>query len=671
MCGIAAIFRLGHRDVPARALSEMTALVAHRGPNGSGETFFQPAESSQGDKRGDDRAASKGTGYLTGGERAAALACCPPGQASGWTVGLGHRRLSILDLSEAGHQPMSYRERFWITYNGELYNYVELRAELARRGHAFRSQTDTEVLLAAYAEWGVECFTRLRGMWGLVILDLARQQAVFCRDRLGIKPLYLTQSEGLLAAASEIKQFRGLPDFSFQPNAAALWEYILSGYEDSRRTFFAQIKPLAAGTHQTLDLRSGELAPPVDYWFPERVRPSIVRRDEATTVFREQFQETVRIHLRSDVPVGCALSGGLDSSSVAAMISELQPPAAANLQTFSVTFPKFARDERRQMDSVVRALGVRPHFVTPTPEQFAADLDQFVWAHDEPVGSLSQYAAFAVARLTRAAAVPVTLNGQGGDELFAGYWQSYFLYLRNLLRRRKIGSLASHFAGALTPWGNFHLLGQVPVMWQRYRSRQRATQRSDLVAAAHAGQQNLQNRLAGVLDMNDQERRVYEIRELHLPRLLKWDDRNFMAFAVEGRYPFLDHQLIESVLSFEPRVLYARGWTKEPLRRALAHRLPREIIRRRTKFGFEVPQSEWMAGALKPMLQRFAAEDSPLAEYLGPDYLPNLTAAFLADPGHREDASQELFRLFLVDRWLKCFRMESSLMSMNESPVAV
>ena len=260
--------------------------------------------------------------------------------------------------------------------------------------------------------------------------------------------------------------------------------------------------------------------------------------------------------------------------------------------------------------------------------------------------------------MTREHNVPVTLNGQGGDEVFAGYWQSYFVYLRGLWKQKKLLSLSGHLAGAMTPWGNFHLLGQIPVMFRRYRDRQQAAERKDLHPSAETGREKLRNRLSAFFEMTDQERRVYEIREMHLPRLLKWDDRNFMAFSVEGRYPFLDHQLIETTLSFDPRTLYSAGWTKEPLRRAMADRLPRDITRRRTKFGFETPQIDWMLGPLRPLLESFAAEDSPVGEYVSREYVQTLANSVWQSNGQNEGAAHELFRLFLVNRWLRCFQMD-------------
>ena len=243
MCGIAALIRLSHRPIAPSVVDRMTDAVAHRGPDGRGVAYYSIGESG--------------------------LQEADPAMQPDWRVALGHRRLSILDLSDAGRQPMSYRDRLWLTYNGEIYNYVELRADLERSGHVFRSHTDTEVILAAYDEWGPACFERLRGMWGLALLDGRRRTVVISRDRLGIKPVYTMRIADWLAVASEIKQFRALPGAQLTPDEGVLQDYLRTGYEREGESFFAEAKPLQPGTWQEFSLSRDELSPPTPYWFPE------------------------------------------------------------------------------------------------------------------------------------------------------------------------------------------------------------------------------------------------------------------------------------------------------------------------------------------------------------------------------------------------------------------
>jgi len=625
MCGIASILKLTNITCPAGVLNRMRDEVAYRGPDDQGSTFLRQCESVWSEVR--------------------------PAE-SAWTVGLGHRRLSILDLSPAGHQPMVYRDKFWIVYNGEVYNFIELRGELERCGHVFRSSSDTEVILAAYAEWGPACFARFRGMWGLVILDCARNEIILCRDRLGIKPIYLWEGSGIIAIASEIKQFRHVPGFATRMDPAAAAEYLRTGYEDPSRSFFRDVQPVQAGSWQRIPLDTFKPSEAEEYWHPERVQVSVTNAGEAGQLFAAKARECVQIHLRSDVPVGCALSGGLDSSSIAVLVNALKDGQGDPLHTFTSTFPGETVDERNYADSVVAQIHAAPHFVTPSPLTLLEELDRVLWIHDEPIGGISMYAGYCVSRLTREAGVPVTLNGQGGDEIFSGYWQSYFLHLRELWRHGRFLTLASHFAGALAGTGNPTLIGQIPFVLRRYFARRKPWLQVRLSKRINGHTSNL---LDGILGLDEQARRVYEVRTMHLPRLLKWDDRNSMAFSVEGRYPFLDHELIELCLSFAPQTLYRLGWTKYPLRLGLRKELPAKILRRRSKFGFATPQDKWLCGALRPELESWLSRDRPVWDCVDRKDVRSLAEQTWRLNGKAEEPGLALFRVFVFDRWLQIF----------------
>jgi len=633
MCGIVAVLKRPDVDLPLETVRRSAEDVAHRGPDGSGILA------------------------LGGG------APHRDPSSSRWTVGLGHRRLSIIDLSDAGLQPMSYADRYWLIYNGETYNYIELRQELSRLGHVFRSESDSEVILAAYAEWGTGCFARLRGMWGLVIVDTVRNEVTLSRDRLGIKPLYLWSSGGVVAIASEIKQLLRMPGFRPRANPEVMAEYLSRGYENPNLSFFDGVTPLPAGTFVQISVDQLSLGKPVGFWSPEKVTAVVRDPLEAAALFASKFDEAVRIHRRSDVPVGCALSGGLDSSAIAGVFSSQRSGDERPMHTFTSTFAGDPMDERKFAEEVVRQVGATAHFVTPSPERFLEDLDRFVWHQDEPVGSLSIYAGYCLARLTREAGVPVTLNGQGGDEVFSGYWQSYFLYLRELALSGRFLSLASHLVGAYAGDGNAALVGQVPVMLQRYRARARSDSRLELW---HGAINPLPGGsvLAEALAARGQDRRVNEIRNLFLPRLLKWDDRNSMSFSVEGRYPFLDHELIELCLTFAPETLYRRGWTKWPLRVGLRDRLPEAVADRKTKFGFEVPQDDWLCGPLRPALESWLRSDRPLWGIVERSGVERLARETWRAHGRRNEPGQALFRCFVLDRWLEVFDVDAGAASM-------
>jgi asparagine synthase (glutamine-hydrolysing) len=618
MCGITALFKQRDLARPLSLARVMSDRVAHRGPDGAG---------------------------IVGLEGATVIRSA---ESTAWQVALAHRRLSIIDLSPAAAQPMVYRDRYWLTYNGEVYNFLELRAELEQLGHAFRTEGDAEVVLAAFAEWGIRCFERMHGMWSLVLVDAQRANAVLCRDRLGIKPLYVWRGDGLLAVVSEVKQLLAVRGFRARRSDQAVAEFLATGYEDPTCSFFSGVAPVPSGTYRTFRLGEEMLSSPKPYWSPEGVTPSVLDTGQASEAFAAKLDDCVRLHLRSDVPVGCALSGGLDSSAIA-LLANRQGGEATDLRTFTSTCVGDPADELEYVDAVLDGIRGTPHFVTPSPQGFLDDLDDFVYHHDEPVSSLSMYAGYCVARMARAANVSVILSGQGGDEILSGYWQSYFIYMRELGLGGHVPALAAHLVGALLPDGNPTLLRQVPVMLRRYSARRKG------IGSIEGQPPAVSDVLQRMLASRGQERRVTEIRMMYLPRLLRWDDRNSMAFGVESRYPFLDHGLIELCLSFAPEVLYRHGWTKWPLRRGLRNLLPDKVARRRSKFGYWVPQDRWLCGSLRPSLTQWLTSDRPLWDSLDRTAVRRLAEETWQLSGRRDETGQALVRCFLLDRWLEVF----------------
>jgi asparagine synthase (glutamine-hydrolysing) len=612
MCGLAVVIRrhagATAREVPLRA----SQLAEHRGPDDHGLVYLDRRLRSVG---GDED----------------------------WIIALAHRRLSILDLSENGRQPMN-RGGDWIVYNGEVYNYVELRRELEGLGHRFRTGTDTEVVLAAYRQWGRDAFRRFRGMWALVLVDGVSREVILSRDRFGMKPLYVVDLASTLFVCSEPKQALALlGQFDLRPNRAAVTDYLFSGFEDQHRSFFDGVVPCLPGTCSVYpDLGTGDGRVGA-YWEPA-IRPREWRDEEAEEALVFELEKSVAIHARSDVPVGCALSGGLDSSAVTAMASRQR----SELDVFSVVFPGFALDESRYVEQVGRGRSLRCHFVKPTPQEFLEDLDLFVWTHDEPVGSASQYAGYAMARRARNEGVPVVLTGQGGDEVLGGYWQTYFAQLVRELSKGEWSSLARELGGALGPGGNRALWTSLP--WAGRRFLHRAVTRSAPVRLIDASVQP-RTFAAEALRRDAEHQRLHELRELTLPRLLRWDDRNFMAASVEGRYPLLDPDLVELCLSFPGRLLRRDGWLKWVLRRVLARWVPASVAWRRDKVGFETPQGAWFRALWDPMVRAdLATVGAPVREFVDVEHLLRRSRS---DSG-REQA-QALFRVFLVNRWLRVF----------------
>ncbi len=623
MCGIGAIHQLGEaaRSSWSRAtLQRMMDLVEHRGPDGSGFTAL-----SREDMKG-------GHGFT--------LQHQAPEDAM---VALGHRRLSIIEASNAGRQPMLRGEGLAVTFNGEIYNYIELRDALSEIGQDFKTQSDTEVLLAAYETWGSSFVSKLNGMWSFVIVDRRRQCVVVSRDRLGIKPLYRVEHEGRRVFTSEIKQLCALPRFKLRAYPEATQAYLRSGYHGTESaTFFENVSEFPAGVLREYDLQSGRLQKETNFWNPS-LDVQIHEPDEAAHVFLENFERSVSLRLRSDVPVGAALSGGLDSSSVVAMMRKVSKGESDLLKTFSVVFPGESIDETPFVESVLERYPGPNFRSVPRFTTFQNELDRWAWAHDEPVGSVAQFAGYLLAQATRKNDCKVSLNGQGGDEIFAGYWQSYFANLLSWGRGGALLRVVQNLGASLLPSGNNHLARQIPFIARRYLARR----------GANTG-------IESILGMSPQERRLYEIRRLHLPRLLKWDDRNLMAHSVEGRYPFLDHHLIEAVLSISTECLYNSGWVKEPLRRSMSHLLPVKILKRKSKLGFETPHGKWFRRHGDWVRERLVGPQSRVASLI------ESSAEFetlVLKVGQRRlllEEEHHVFRLLMLDAWARAFELSLS-----------
>lgn len=617
MCGISIAIRTSPAFT-ADSFSRMNSAIAHRGPDGEGMRFF-----------GID------------GEQSA---------DGNWQLAMGHRRLSIIDLSENGGQPMSYDNgRYWITYNGECYNYVELKQQLTQLGYTFISSSDTEVILAAYKAWGTACFEKMRGMWAIGLYDVQKQELVICRDRLGIKPLYYHIQQNRMLFFSEIKQVITTGIVAPKANMQAVKNYFDSGFENSRSSFFENINQLPAGTYIQLSLKNNTTSiQPQSYWNPEEIEPVNQSREQSVEQFRELFFESVNIHLRSDVPVGCQLSGGMDSGSIIMAMHHIQQ-GSANISTFSSIFPGYERSEDVFINSVLRHIKADAHFSTPAPDEFMHDLNSFVATHDEPVGSFAQYASYRLAKLTQEKGIKVVFNGQGGDEMLGGYWQIYYAHLFNNLRKGNVPTLLKHILGAALPGGNPDLLQQFSFILKRYLNRKHTLKKGKI--RLHATLPDEEGFMGAYMKMNSQQKRVFEVRDFILPRLLKWDDRNLMAFSIEGRYPLLDHVLIEACLRMPVEHMYDRGWTKYPLREAMKPYLPEEIYKRRSKWAFEFPKEQWMRNQLKPLVQNIL-QDSTSFTFSILNYEDTVQHVNDFMNGNDEEW-QTVYRLINFDTWTK------------------
>jgi asparagine synthase (glutamine-hydrolysing) len=502
-------------------------------------------------------------------------------------VCLGHLRLAILDLSDAGLQPMQDRE-LQLLHNGEIYNYVELREELLGKGHHFSTGTDSEVILAAYREWGERCVERFNGMWAFVIWDGGRRTLFASRDRLGIKPFYYRLDGRRFSFASEPWVLR-----QSGANTRAVRDFLEQGYlDEGDETFFAgvtRLPPAHCLTFGRDGMRSWR------YWQLEPATPPA----DAVAAVRETFLDAVRLQLRSDVPVGTCLSGGIDSSSIAVAVAH---QGHEHQKTVTAYFEDPAFDERPFAQAVVDRTGAEPHWVSFGANDLVNDLPAIVQAQGEPFGSTSICAGWYVMREARRAGLTVMLDGQGGDEIFAGYRASFGYRLSDLLRAGRLSDAGSElraFARTHGPrWASVALA--TPHVPERFRLavRGRARGGSTLVAPDLRADAATRNGDAALFPDRLRQQLHLLLTRRGLPELLRYEDRNSMAHSLEARVPLLDHRLVELAFSLPGDELIRDGTTKSVLRRALADLLPPAVAARRDKLGFVTPEARFMQGAL-------------------------------------------------------------------------
>ncbi|MEG3436208.1 asparagine synthase (glutamine-hydrolyzing) [Pannus brasiliensis CCIBt3594] len=586
MCGIAGIIHFDRRLVSPRLLETLSQTLSHRGPDDLGFLLYSP-DAPLTVSRDPDR--------------------LPTGH-----IGLIHRRLAILDLSEAGWQPMvSSDGNYAITFNGEIYNYLELQQELKQLGYSFHSHSDTEVLLTAYRHWGQAMLTRLVGMFAFAILDTRKQEIFLARDFFGIKPLYYTRWEGGFAFASEIKTLLQLPEIDRQLDSQRLYDFLTSGLTDSGDvTLLKSIRQLRAAHSLKIPLETDPPLEPRRYWqvTPE---PSLdLSFTDAARTLQELFLDNIRLHLRSDVPVGVALSGGVDSSSIAAAMRYLNP--SLELHSFSYAAEDPAINEESWIDIVVTATGAISHKTRPDPRDLIRDLDRLVYTQDEPFGSTSIYAQYRVFQLARDHGIKVMLDGQGADELLAGYYPYLAGRLASLIRQgkwiqarqfferiRQFPSASQYpfFKQAVALFLPIDLKARVktyfgkpvfPAWLNREWFLDRGVHNSSIP------------RLQGTELLKEQ---LLQSLETSLLGLLRYEDRNSMAYSIESRVPFLTPKFVNFLFSLpEQYIVDRQSTTKAVFRQAMRGIVPDPILDRRDKIGFATPERDWLT-LLNPWVQ--------------------------------------------------------------------
>jgi asparagine synthase (glutamine-hydrolysing) len=654
MCGIAGIWQIDGAD---RRLPDiirpMTTVMSHRGPDDEGYLLVNSGQQMALPCAGPDTTPE--------------LQLPPLDDLAGqpFDLALGFRRLSILDLSPAGHQPMQ-RHGLWLLFNGEIYNYIELRRELQAKGYAFESGTDSEVILAAYREWGIDCLNRFNGMWAFVIWDGVERRLFCARDRFGIKPFYYIWDGRRFAFASEIKALLQLPDLERRPNDAIIHDYLrYNRLDHTPDTFFAGIKRLPPAHYLTV--KPGALSLQRYWELDPYYKREVSDPAEAVAEFRRLFYDSVRLRLRSDVAVGTCLSGGLDSSAIVCAANDLlfkehllQQDLVGNHQkTFSACSNDKRFDEREFIQPVLAATGAEPNYTFPDVDGLMSELERLVWHQDEPFMSTSMYAQWQVMKLTAGRGVTVLLDGQGGDELLAGY-HTYFDY----------------FWGMLLQSGQWGQLGRE---WQAYRALYGSgwlpmvarTSRAHLpVSLLSLGRQYKQGGVVGMSQTFARQHtdRVFEftyrgsadplhafladtLTRISVPMLLRFEDRNSMAHAIESRIPFLDYRLVEYVYSLPVTFKINHGLTKVVLRRAFEGIMPDKVRQRTGKMGFVTPESIWLSTGMKDWTQEIihsrSFKERPYFD------VPLVQQAFTDHLAGKRDLDKIAWRWLNLELWLR------------------
>lgn len=607
MCGIFGI--LGKSGLVSEQLvEELTNLVAHRGPDGIGVSLKA-------------------------------------------NVGLGHRRLAIIDLSKDGVQPMRHRdEPLTITYNGEIYNYLELRAELQKEGAVFKTATDTEVLLNAYLFWGMRCLEKLNGMWAFAIHD-ERNDTIFCaRDRFGVKPFYYIENSDAFAFASEIRQLLPLIP-TRTADSELVNDFLVCGLTDhTSRTFFEGVRKLPGGHCLTANCANGSIHIERYYTLKASDAARKASPECAAVEIRRLLEDATKLRLRSDVRVGTCLSGGLDSSSVATLAAAQQANRTDEpFCAITAVSEDETNNEEKFAASIVQNSALNWIRTRPQFEDFIGCVDDLVETQEEPFAGPSIMMQYSVMRASRSNGVVVLLDGQGGDETLLGYDRYYAAWLLEELRISGVAGFISAVRAAtsinanLTIWrilmylfgGRFGVIRELAYRW-RYGFLTKVRLPDALWRFAKSTR--------SATDMQK-----LEITETNLPMLLRFEDKNSMRFSIETRLPFLDYRLVEYAIGLNVSVKLKLGWTKWVLRAAMAGVLPAEICWRRDKIGFAAPDKLWL-GRYGDVMKRRIVSSAFIAKFAD---VHSLERRFnKIDLGMR-------WRLYCLTVWSDHFRVEA------------
>jgi asparagine synthase (glutamine-hydrolysing) len=606
MCGISVV--VSRNLVKGSQIRKMTEIIQHRGPDGEGYILVCPDEKilTAGGNSTSEAVWKEKTPYQP-------IHHINQLEDMSFRMAMGHKRLAIVDLSAFGHLPMSYAQnRYWITFNGEIYNHVELRFELEAMGHTFYSQTDTEVILASYQEWGVECQQKFNGMWSFIIYDRETDEIFLSRDRFGIKPLYYWFApEGNFCVASEIKQFTTLNGWEAHINPQRVYDYLVYSYTDhTDETMFHGVHQVPGGCYFKVSCK--EIKPSFEgkvkwtRWYNLEEKVYQGDFDDASREFENLFKKAVNLQLIADVPIGSSLSGGIDSSAIVCQgANELKNKATKDLlKTFSSCATDLKYDEKKWMDIVINHVSVDFHFVYPRLEDVFKFTPKILWHQDEPYQSQSAFLGFHVFELAKQNDMKVILNGQGADEYLGGYNQFTSVKFNGLINRFKWKSVVNELKESrrynqteIRTIAKDFLISKLPNKLKRklasklgaYKQIRQLINSEALNSVEINPNESIPENLNSVKNISK-----HMLFHSTLPKYLRWEDRNSMANSIEVRVPYLDHKLVEFCYNLPEDYLEFNGETKRVQREGLKRILPKEIYTRKDKKGFITPEERWV-----------------------------------------------------------------------------
>lgn len=635
MCGIAAFFSLLPRDEAQKILNNVLDSYAYRGPDGR---EIVTKEFSVNDNQ--------------------------------YNINFGHLRLSIIDLTETGNQPMfDSTGRYMIIYNGELYNYIELKKDLVNKGVKFRSTSDTEVLLELFVIEKEKMLPKLIGMFSILIFDLQQNELFFARDPFGIKPLYYSKNENGILFMSEPKAAVLSGFQKFEPNDRLIFDFLSFGTRDhTTETMFKGVNQIPSGHFGKV--KSNFELELTKYWdVPNKSSKKKFQREDIEQLSK-LIDQTVEIQLRSDVPVGTNLSGGLDSSIVATLASKKTP---IKFSSFTASFTGEEVDETKYAQMVIDNAGLDPTFITPTDNEILESLENCILAQGEPTANISMFIQFFVFKAVHNKNLKVILDGQGADELFLGYQHYFHKYLRYLsarfhwLKIRKLLKNSEYMLGTKYSsklYGKTLLTG-LGVYYTPNFVKRKLVKRSLRFMNSESKSKYLNlHRIGHSKKISMREHAIDAVKTFSLPHLLTYEDRNAMYYSVEARVPYLIPNLFDFVYSYDLDALMEDKVTKTPLRMASESYLPKEVAWRRKERGFEAPENKWFK-LLEPKMKKTVQERTYITKFINNDFIEGLLSKNTLE---NDFINQRIFyRCFQVEWWYHYFSNQSNEVSVKSN----